>query len=111
MKFHHAAAFALMCWYLMTPPVSTVARSDHYYRVVARAPLAQWERVGRFESGDDCNSYRVTVDEDLKQRHALDDAPNPSTGQAYQGTHAQAQQAAILYGRCIPSSDPHLKSN
>jgi hypothetical protein len=96
-------------WYLMIPPVTTLRNSDRYYRVVAKAPISEWETIGPFEWSDECNSYRISLSEDLEQRDDLSEAPNPSTGKAYQGTYTQAHQGAALYARCVASDDPRLQ--
>jgi hypothetical protein len=49
MNLRHAAALALVGWYLMVPP-STGGKLD------TKAPLPQWINEGAFDRADDCES-------------------------------------------------------
>ncbi|HYA35912.1 MAG TPA: hypothetical protein VEF03_09835, partial [Candidatus Binataceae bacterium] len=53
MKLHHAAALALVGWYLITPPVVFDAQSKST-QVDQNAPLSQWKVRERFEKQKDC---------------------------------------------------------
>lgn len=67
MKSHHAAALALVGWYLMSPPMRCEgwtlwgngcldARSDTAMDI--EAPLAKWHVVSPFEKLADCQAER-----------------------------------------------------
>ncbi len=43
MKLPHAAALALVGWYLMLPPKQDI-----------QAPIAKWRIVGNYDSADQC---------------------------------------------------------
>ncbi len=93
MKFHHAAALALVGWYLMIPPWSGPGRFDD------KAPMRDWRQVGTYDSASECERDRnETADALLKNK---DKGPDPETNN-YNGT---------LYssGRCVSTDDPRLK--
>jgi hypothetical protein len=95
MKLRHAAALALVGWYLMLPPVT----SGH--RVNAEAPLSQWERSsGTYDVVGECQGaiaklrhvrtpLRLMVDDKIHTPEVL------------------ARQFASA--TCIASDDPRLK--
>jgi hypothetical protein len=49
MKPRHAAALALVGWYLMVPP--RVYNAGNMLHIEIKAPLSKWERWGSFDSG------------------------------------------------------------
>ena len=51
MKPRHAAALALVGWYLMAPPSHQVAGQKELW---TSAPLANWSMLGMFDSEADC---------------------------------------------------------
>jgi hypothetical protein len=111
MKLRHAAALALVGWYLMTPPVTTVKGSDRYYRVLARAAICDWESSQRFDSRADCESARLTARQNLSGASEANYDFSDSNGKALQGTLDDAQRAAALFSKCIATDDPRLKPN
>jgi hypothetical protein len=48
MNARHAAALALVGWYLMVPPVSSNGTVD------SAAPLRNWWHIGTYNSGQEC---------------------------------------------------------
>ncbi|MGO9060944.1 MAG: hypothetical protein ACLQU2_26710 [Candidatus Binataceae bacterium] len=52
MELQHAAALALVGWYLMLPPWIAQNRFD------ANAPLSKWQISGRFDTAQDCKFVR-----------------------------------------------------
>jgi hypothetical protein len=104
MKFHHAAALAIVVWYLLIPPIGLDNKVD------AHAPLSQWRRGVGFESEKDC-------DDSLK-----DAIQNPMTPAEYQAA-AQATKKAKMKpltmsemtkrtaeSLCVAGDDPRLKA-
>jgi hypothetical protein len=99
----HAAALALVGWYLMTPPCRTVSSwhdpgggyAGGFCRNDSQAPLRQWTRVPdtkEFEYKTDCqraisNSCHSEVEAD--------------------GT--TSLDGDLCYADCIAADDPHLK--
>jgi len=104
MKLRHAAALAIVTWYLMIPPI------DVGNKVNWRAPLLKWKRGMSFDSEKEC-------DESLKD--AID---NPMTLSEYQAAEKATLKAkmhplsrAEMTKRtqesvCISADDPRLNA-
>jgi len=54
MTFRHAAALALVGWYLMLPPLSQTVRFEVDYK----APLNSWQIMRAFDKAEACEDYR-----------------------------------------------------
>ena len=100
MNLRHAAALALVGWYLMQPPSNSGGRPD------SKAPLSQWQESGAFDSADERSKERF------------------DTIKMYEKTLADAQESkashdsldmlqngllAFWNAQCIASDDPRLK--
>jgi len=61
MKVRHAAALALIGWYLMAPPSSlpTISSQGLEIKEDATAPLSKWKSVGTFLTQKECDAHRV----------------------------------------------------
>jgi hypothetical protein len=81
MKPRHAAALALVIWYLMVPPTIPVE---------PKAPLADWMRIATYNTANDC------VREFFKHHRS----PN--------GEHDLIAETPV-WARCVSSDDPRLK--
>ena len=100
MNLRHAAALALVGWYLMLPPEQGGPGQFNIH-----APLSQWSLEGSFDTVDDCK--RGQQDGLGKWFSAGEDAIK----------HAQTKErdkdllmvAWYNYGECIASDDPRLK--
>jgi hypothetical protein len=85
MKPRHAAALALVGWYLMSAPLVTVNRScgadrdlggcpvlnDYMATWDIHAPIRRWEIVGTFHTEKECKAHRGV--NPLEQCIATDD--------------------------------------
>jgi hypothetical protein len=93
MKLRHAAALALVGWYLMAPPIAKNFQS------VLQAPLSRWSIEAGFDSADACNQAKFAV----TQGRAVSKLPNlPANARATISTAHRMSQ-------CIASDDPRLK--
>jgi len=52
MNPRHAAALALVGWYLMSPPMLSNGAENH------SATLRKWDIIGSFDSAQQCEAYR-----------------------------------------------------
>ena len=91
MKPCHAAALAVVGWYLMTPPWVAQGTFD------ATAPVSKWHQASAYDSAAECQSYRSSM---------LD----------YYKAHPKAKDAdwfERVFGasQCIATDDPRLKSD
>jgi hypothetical protein len=91
MRFPHAAALALVGWYLMVPPFS--AKDVSYDK-----PLSDWQPVDNYSTKTECEEgKRVTVEKMTAFfAEAYKIPPTPKL-------------KALQAGKCIATDDPRLK--
>jgi hypothetical protein len=91
--FRHAAALALVGWYLLAPPLgpNKEARSA--------APLKEWANFGSYDTAKECTDDRAN-----QVQFWMSDAAKNS--QYKRGTLAE-----LAHSVCIASDDPRLKGN
>ena len=104
MKSRHAAALALVGWYLMSPPVRQPKRESAY--LDEHAAYRDWKILHEFKTADECEAGRA---------RAKSDAGNGNLT-AFDGGYAGVvdvdpapwltQQAEA---ECIATGDPRLK--
>ena len=95
MKPRHAAALALVGWYLMVPPME----GDH---TNPSAPFSRWRMTaGSFDAASEC-------------RKALDDSTRDAI-KALKDPHilpfTREASLQFLDAACVASDDPRLKGN
>lgn len=119
MNPRHAAALALMGWYLMVPPIewshqlrdtpTGVSEGGPLWPYPKTAPLSSWQMIMSFDTADLCEgtlSY-LRKQEDKKTKAAIAKCPNDQS-QCYSVEEKQRFFSA-LWGKCIASEDPRLK--
>ena len=84
MNLRHAAALALVGWYLMVP----LSQGD---------PIPKWDHYGSFDSASECTTARENA-----IRAGVADA-------TMMGTSQVEVKHALLLSECIASDDPRLK--
>lgn len=87
----HAAALALVGWYLLVPPWVAPDQFD------ATAPLAQWRQVKSFDSAAVCEQHRLGAFRHFSAEHKGD----PMVAEY----NARLYRAAL----CVETDDPRLK--
>ena len=95
MKPRHAAALALVGWYLMAPPTSA-------NRVWAQAPLAQWKILRSYDSASECQNYSLggfTIWREVANRNF------PSKDETFYEVFGEE----VLSTVCVSTDDPRLK--
>jgi hypothetical protein len=90
MKTRHAAALALVGWYLMVPPL------DRQRRSLTNAPLTRWSRVRTLDSEHACKEWLAALLKSFK-------------GHSFENFEQAVQADSVFHGRCIASDDPRLK--
>jgi hypothetical protein len=85
MKPRHAAALALVDWYLMQPPMLSSGGEDH------SASLTKWAIIGSFDSAKECEAYR--------DRHISAFLPF---------IHEDGKREVLLDSACIATNDLRL---
>jgi hypothetical protein len=115
MNPRHAAALALVGWYLMTPPV---ASEENWNRVMPPAPLGRWTTRDSFDTSDACKKARddliAKVDNDNADEYErwLDGrATSPKLLHEWAARYSltAATTDANDRSQCIASDDPRLK--
>lgn len=87
MKLRHAAALALVGWYLLLPPLSTTVEE---LRAGDVPSLAKWRQWWAFDTAKECEHERVQQAESSKTEG-----------------NVKASEA-FFWSRCIASDDPRL---
>ena len=113
MTFRHAAALALVGWYLMLPPIydvptatrpESVKIGDKFAEVRPTAPLGVWEVSASFDSADACQAALYQMSDRMMKLWAKE---------AKEGkNNAYSELQAYRYGdaHCIATDDPRLKA-
>jgi len=96
----HAAALALVGWYLMQPPLDSGDRPD------AKAPLSQWQESGAFDNAAECNKERFDT---IKMYEKM--LADAQQSKASHDSVDMLQRASLAFwkAQCIASDDPRLK--
>jgi hypothetical protein len=97
MKPRHAAALALVGWYLMVPPLVNAP-----YKIDMEAPLTSWKLYQTLDTAEECNKALLSAQ--AKYKHTAS-AP---IGSIKKGTRAFALQ--MTFAQCVSSDDPGLKA-
>ncbi len=102
MNPRHAAALALVGWYLMLPPVVPVEGPPRTIHWSEDAPLNQWKIAQSFDTAAECTATmmeeRKASHERLKKRGATPE--QMATMDKFMATNI-----------CVASDDPRLKGN
>ena len=116
MKSRHASALALLGWYLMVPQVK-----PNTGKVDFKAPLAQWNQMGAFDTATACEKERDSrlassdkaVDELNAELKAVPDKSQPLKDAAPKVYEDYVSVTSFVLemkaSRCIASDDPRLK--
>jgi hypothetical protein len=94
MNLRHAAALALVGWYLITAPLTDDSRAD------LGAPLSTWHVWRRFDSVQECEKMRKTV------RGAGEPA---ESSEQYRSPESVEPKLGLRAAQCIATDDPRLK--
>jgi hypothetical protein len=89
MNSRHAAALALVGWYLMAPP--SIGADGRTYAVDAKAPLTLWTMVATFSSEQEC----------LQAKKKMQPSATNHVGPA-----SSDYVTALPFYRCVSSDNP-----
>ena len=98
MKLRHAAALALVRWYLMIP------RYDLTGLVLDKAPLSMWKIYNEYDSSAQCEEIREEMSRTAQK--FIDEQE-----QRAETEDGLSQATVMLSARCIAKDDPRLKPN
>jgi len=96
-KTSHAAALALVGWYLMTPPLVNAPS-----KIDMEAPLASWKIYQTLDTAEECDKALLSA------RAKYEHTASAPLGSIKKGTRAFALQ--MTFAQCISSDDPRLKA-
>ena len=94
MKSWHAAALALVGWYLLAPPF------DQNHKSLLELPLSQWHQWRSFDTATDCETYRKAT---------IDNAQNGSYDSVTGADGRPLFIEGMDHSLCIATDDPRLK--
>jgi hypothetical protein len=106
MNLRHAAAFTLVGWYLMAPPMAYDSQRHATGKVLNGLPLSTWEQWSSFDTAKACEDYQ------WKQVTTMASATTAAKKRAQ--TEEQLRRIDAAWGqtdlsKCIASDDPRLK--
>jgi len=102
MKFRHAAALALVAWFLLYPPWSAQNRS-----LDPSLPLDRWYQVAEFTSLADCEANKSRVLEDMEKKAR---AANRNDVFRQVGGNVSPDDRARMrhFAQCVSANDSRL---
>ncbi|MGA9725586.1 MAG: hypothetical protein WBQ86_24225 [Candidatus Binatus sp.] len=100
MNPRHAAALALVVWYLMVPPDQPNLGDTVQW--VSRAPIRDWEIIQRFDATSACEKRKHEIISDAI--HAIKDDAKAKDADAVLSDYAISNNAT-----CVSRDDPRLK--
>jgi len=112
MKLRHAAALALVGWYLMVPPVSAPSGTEGA-RLMTEAPVSRWYNHGSFDSAKQCEeaqrSLAVGILKDITDFTKHEGCPDDRPLGKCAGTGPMFETYGAVYAaQCIATDDPRL---
>lgn len=93
MNIRHAAALALVGWYLMIPPA--VEEDSNHALHTKPAPLSEWQNFESFDTAKECEEGAKPL-------------VKPMQADVSQ-QHLSLNDLRLLYARCFATDDPRLK--
>jgi hypothetical protein len=100
MTIRHAAALALVGWYLMVPPAM-----PGIHEVNQSAPLSQWNIRRKFPHSQGCEAAKARLHDQALAAQTENDAMNPRRG------GNPGLRCILCQAQCVAEDDPRLKSN
>ena len=106
MRSRHAAALALVGWYLMTPPLRS-PQSVHWNEgkpqqdTLTPAPLSQWRTVNSFDSASECREAKQKLFKDRFRKLYEDKVLNTPKGYTGKATQLRNQCDSGQQSSCI----------
>jgi hypothetical protein len=104
MTLRHAAALALVGWYLMMPPINPSTDNERL-----DAPVSEWVIDSSYDSAQECQQAIHTLQRSLMPpRGASAESVRSQAAKAGQHARATDYERAIA-AICIATDDPRLK--
>ncbi len=105
MKLRHAAALALVGWYLLIPPVFSPMGEHHRSFNDLNAPLNQWDIWAKFDSEIGCKKEKehLRTEAPIRIKFARENPDQDLNG------NIVAVSEAWQLAECVASDDPRHK--
>jgi hypothetical protein len=100
MKPRHAAALALVAWYLIAPP----PRTEDGTVYDPKAPLSEWQMIGKFDTIEDCRTYPGREPE-IMHGFYVDHPELPPSAEL---NDKAAWNHLMEHAQCVKTDDPRL---
>jgi hypothetical protein len=118
MNVRHAAAIALVGWYLMAPPIRPGWHFDRDWRLTDRPwvhsnlPLSRWDVLKSYETAMECEAAKSKICDDWLSIRATDqilgyDGPGCQAAEPDRSDLVEVIRNEYLM--CIATNDPRLK--
>jgi hypothetical protein len=109
MKPRHAAAFALVGWYLMLPPAVMPKTGDPITWITydSSAPIYQWNHMDSFDHAGDCEAARKALLDKTKENASIVVPEKMSQADVKRSLDERVLNA--VSAECIATDDPRLK--
>jgi hypothetical protein len=104
LRYGHAAALALVGWYLIVPPDSTVPHS-----VDSAGPISRWSIVTDFESAANCKQALAELQSKNGDPAKLDRTGRLWRFQKRQPADPELAGAPVEHAACVATGNPQLK--
>ena len=98
MNIRHAAALALVGWYLMVPP-----RIPGTGEVNKGVPLSQWTKRRLFPHDEGCEAAKTRLRQEALAAQTQNDAADPRRGRNPE------LHCVLCKAQCVAEDDPRLK--
>jgi hypothetical protein len=100
MKPRHAAALALVGWYMLGPPIG----ADNLLKL--NSPLSAWEQLGTYDTVRECQEWLTAL-----QKHPFSDAVvrGIQRDSHYTTLNPQQYKVRLYASSCVEADDPRLK--
>jgi hypothetical protein len=112
MKPRHAAALALVGWYLMMPTVNRSAPGSPSRIMPPGMPLSYWDNASAFDTAESCNSAREArnkTGKEMLEKMKTDSGRELLQKEPDGGAALVAIATADTNAQCVASDDPRLK--
>ena len=111
MNLRHAAALAVVGWYLMLPPFTKKGPDSYDLPPDTSAPISNWTTysvLDHFDTEEECKTELTNRQSELDIRLRSQNAAGVR-GHAYGVVISEYYGARIKAARCVPDTDPGIK--
>jgi uncharacterized caspase-like protein len=109
-KPRHAAALALVGWYLMMPPLTKVGPDSYNLPPDTSAPISKWtySAVDHFDTEEECKTELTNRQSTVEARMRSQNIAG-RYGHEFGQTIGEYYSAEIKAARCVRDTDPGIK--